>query len=173
MNSYKNLDSAAFAKNASTVQKVILKKFPMHKRLLTKEAVKKMLDTSSTAYSVTRKPQKKAHPHYRWHVDLQDMTIFRKAANKSKADTYNFMLICVDDFSNYIMVEVIKNKHAVRVLNAMMKIIQREKSIPILIYCDRGSEFNNKLFNDPRTNGFIVQYTIDRREAVYAEGPFV
>ena len=108
-------------------------------------------------------------PYYRWHVDLQDMTIFRKAVNKSKADAYNFMLICVDYFSNYFMVELIKNKHAVMVLNAMVKIIQREKSIPILIYCDRGSEFNNKLFNDPRTNGFKVQYTIDCRKVVYVE----
>ena len=97
------------------------------------------------------------------------MTIFRKAVNKSKADAYNFMLICVDDFSNYIMVELIKNKCAVMVLNAMVKIIQREKSIPILIYGDRGSEFNNKLFNDPRTNGFKVQYMIETRKAMYTE----
>ena len=178
INEYENPDLTAFAKNACMVRKVIFKKFPMHKTLLTNEVVKKILDTSSTACSMRQKPQKRkyfygisfylAHPHYRWHVDLQDITIFRKAANKSKTDAYSFMLIWIDDFSNYIMVELIKNKHAVIILNAMVKIIQREKYIPILIYCDRGSEFK-KLFNDPRTNGFKVQYMIDHRKAVYAE----
>ena len=40
---------------------------------------------------------------------------------------------------------------------------------PPLVYCDNGSQFNNKLFTDARTNGFRVQFTIDRRKAVYAE----
>ena len=79
------------------------------------------------------------------------------------------MLICVDDFSNFFMVELIKNKRAATVLNTMLKIIQRVKSVPIFIYCDKGSEFDNKLFKDQDTNGFRVQFTIDRRKAVYAE----
>ena len=79
------------------------------------------------------------------------------------------MLICVDDFSNFFMVELIKNKRAATVLNAMLKIIQRVKSIPTFIYCDKGSEFDNKLFKDHDTNGFRVQFTIDRRKAIYAE----
>ena len=50
----------------------------------------------------------------------------------------------------------------------MIKIIQQVKSMPIFIYCDKGSEFD-KLFTDRSTNGFRVQFTIDRRKAVYAE----
>ena len=79
------------------------------------------------------------------------------------------MLVCVDDFSNYIMVELIKNKRATTVLNAFVKIIKRERAIPVIVYCDNGSEFNNKLFVDRKTNGFRVQVTIDRRKAVYTE----
>ena len=41
--------------------------------------------------------------------------------------------------------------------------------MPMFIYCDKGSEFDNKLFTDRSTNGFRVQFTIDRRKAVYAE----
>ena len=41
--------------------------------------------------------------------------------------------------------------------------------MPVFIYCDKGSEFDNKLFTDRWTNGFRVQFTIDRRKAVYAE----
>ena len=51
----------------------------------------------------------------------------------------------------------------------MIKIIQRVKSVPIFIYCDKGSEFDNKLFKDRNTNGFRVQFTVNRRKAVYAE----
>ena len=51
----------------------------------------------------------------------------------------------------------------------MIKIIQREGQIPIIIYCDQGSEFKNKLFDNPKTNGFQVQFMIDQRKAVYTE----
>ena len=67
------------------------------------------------------------------------------------------------------MVEPIKNKQAKTVLNAFVKIVKRECALPTMVYCDNGSEFNNKLFMDTKTNGFRVQFTIDRRKAVYAE----
>ena len=98
------------------------------------------------------------------------MTIFKRAGKRSKKGTeYNFMLVCIKDFSNFFMIELIKNKRAATVLNAVIKIIQRVKSMPVFIYCDKGSEFDNKLFTDQSTNGFRVQFTIDRRKAVYAE----
>ena len=109
------------------------------------------------------------HPHYRWHVDLQDMVIFRRSLDIAKKDAYNFMLICVDDFSNYLMVDLIKDKCTTTILNSMIKIIQREGHIPVIVYCDQGSKFKNKLFDNLKTNGFQVQFTIDRRKAVYAE----
>ena len=43
------------------------------------------------------------------------------------------------------------------------------KTIPTIIYCNQGSEFKNKLFDDPKGNCFRVQFTIDKRKAVYAE----
>ena len=48
-------------------------------------------------------------------------------------------------------------------------IIKTERAIPIIIYCDQGSEFKNKLFDNSKSNGFRVQFTIDRCKAVYAE----
>ena len=51
----------------------------------------------------------------------------------------------------------------------MIKLIREEGNIPTIVYCDQGSEFNNKLFNDPYENGFRVQFTIDHQKAVYAE----
>ena len=67
------------------------------------------------------------HPHYRWHVDLQDMSIFKKSKISTR---YDFMLICVDDFSNYIMVRLLCNKNARSVHNAIIDIIKAEKNNP-------------------------------------------
>ena len=79
------------------------------------------------------------------------------------------MLICIDDFSNYIILRLLRNKNAKSIHNAIIDIIKAEKTIPTIIYCDHGSEFKNKLFDDPKGNGFRAQFTIDRRIAVYAE----
>ena len=113
-----------------------IEKHPEFRSQLTNALTRKILEKACTTYSITRKPRKNkyfhgtsfysAHPHYRWHVDLQDMTLFRKAASQDRKDAYNFMLVCVDDFSNYIMVELIKNKRAATMLNALVKIIKRE-----------------------------------------------
>ena len=144
----------------------------MHKKLITDKLVQTTLESVSSTYSRTRKVNKNkffhgtsfysTHPHYRWHIDLQDMAIFRRPFNIAKKDTYNFMLICIDDFSNYLMVDLIKDKCTATILNSMIKIIQREGHIPIIVYCDQGSEFKNKLFNNPKTNGFQVQFMIDQ-----------
>ena len=67
------------------------------------------------------------------------------------------------------MVDLIKDKKATTVLDSMVKIIQMIGQILIIIYCDQGSEFKNKLFYDLKMNGFCVQSTIDHRKPVYAE----
>ena len=37
---------------------------------------------------------------------------------------YNFMLVCVDDFSNYIMIKLLRDKKAKTVHTAMINIIK-------------------------------------------------
>ena len=75
---------------------------------------------------------------------------------------YNFMLVCVDDFSNYIMIKLLRDKKAKTVHTAMINKIKETGAIPTTVYCDKGSEFDNRLFNDPKTNFFKVQFTVDR-----------
>ena len=93
--------SPAFGKNAQTVRRIIDKKYPKFHGHLTNKLTKNILEQSSTTYSITRKPRKSKffhgtsfysmHPHYRWHIDLQDMTIFRKAAGlKKRTPTISF-----------------------------------------------------------------------------------
>ena len=87
------------------------------------------------------------------------MSIF----NKSNISTmYNFMLVCVGDFSNYIMIKLLRDKKAKTVHTAMINIIKETGAIPTIVYCDKGSEFDNRLFNDSKTNFFKVQFTVDR-----------
>ena len=180
VNEYENTASPAFGKNATTVREILLRKHPNEKKTLTLNFVRTVLERHSSTYATTRMKnrQKKfsgvsfysRHPHHRWHVDLQDMTVFKKAGKLSKKGSiYSFMSVCVDDFSNFFMVELLKDKKAATVLNGIIKIIKRVHAIPTFIYCDKGSEFDNKLFKDRETNGFRVQFTIDRRKAVYAE----
>ena len=137
---YKDIASPSFGRNSSTVRSILLRKYPQYKL--------RLLGNHSSTYSTTRTTtQPKAfrgtsfyspHPHYRWHTDLQDMTIFKKAGKASKKGVaYNFMLICVDDFSNFFMVELIKNKRAATVLNAMLKIIQSQKRTRLHLFRQR------------------------------------
>ena len=79
------------------------------------------------------------------------------------------MLICIDDFSNYIMTCLLQDKCESTMHKAIIEIIQNEGQIPTIIYCDQGSEFKNKLFDNPCENRFRVQFTIDRCKAIYAE----
>ena len=67
------------------------------------------------------------------------------------------------------MVEAIKKKQAKLVFEAFAKIVRREKALPAILYCDRGTEFNNKIFNNKMKLGFRVQFRIDKQKAVYAE----
>ena len=64
-----------------------------------------------------------------------------------------------------------RNKRADTVLKGFEAIIKNEKFRYFLsiIYCDEGTEFDNKIFTNPKKVNFKVQFTSDRRKAVYAE----
>ena len=153
-----------------------MKKHPSLITGISDKTVRNILEQQSTTYSYTRVIRKSKHffstsfysnhPHHCWHVDLQDLSIFKEAELSNR---FNFMLICIDDFSNYVMVRLLRDKRPKTVHNTIIHIIKTERAIPTIIYCDQGSEFKNKLFDDPKSNGFRVQFTIDRRKAVYAE----
>ena len=64
-------------------------KFPLLKDHITNKLIITTLEQNSSTYSKTRKVKKNkffhrtsfylTHPHYQWHVDLQDIVIFKKA----------------------------------------------------------------------------------------------
>ena len=167
IDAYQDTNSPAFSKSANTVRAVLANKFP--KLHFTNHFVKDTLNELSTTCLRTRLVNKNKHffgmsfysphPHHRWHVDLQDMSIFKKS---NISTMYNFMLVCVDDFINYNMIKLLRDKKAKTVHTAMINIIKETGAIPTIVYCDKGNEFDNRLFNNPKTNFFRVQFTVDR-----------
>ena len=85
MDTYQDTNSPAFSKSANTMRAVLANKFP--KLHFTNHFVKDTLNELSTTYSRTRLVNKNKHffgmrfysphPHHRWHIDLQDMNIFK------------------------------------------------------------------------------------------------
>ena len=132
IDAYQDTSSPAFSKSANTV---LANKFP--KLHFTNRFVKDTLNELSTTYLRTRLVNKdkhlfgtsfySSHPYHRWHVDLQDMSILKKS---NISTMYNFMLVCVDDFSNYIMIKLLRDKKAKTVHTAMINIIKETGAIP-------------------------------------------
>ena len=83
---YENPKSPAFGKNSQTIKKAVVRKYPHFKGYLTDKFTQNVLERLSMTYSTMRKLKRNkyfhsmslysTHPHYRWHVVLQDMTIF-------------------------------------------------------------------------------------------------
>ena len=104
---YEDTYSPTFGKNSQTVKRVVLRKYPKFKGHLTDKFTRDTLNRLSTTYSTTRTLRRNkhfhgtsfysTHPCYHWHVDLQDMSIFRQTANLRRQDANNFLLVCVDD----------------------------------------------------------------------------
>ena len=127
---YKDPSSPTFGKTASTIKRVALKKYPALIEGVSDKRVCQILEEQSTTYSRMRVTKRKKsffgmsfysnHPHYRWHIDLQDMSMFK---HSRLADHFNFMLICIDDFSNYMMVKLLCNKCATTVHKAIIDLI--------------------------------------------------
>ena len=74
---YEDPNSPAFGKSSQIVRKVLLQKYPAFRKDLTEKLAIKLKKSKffhGTSFYST-------HPHYRWHVDLQDMTIFRNQSS--------------------------------------------------------------------------------------------
>lgn len=98
-------------------------------------------------------------PFQQWQIDL----MFINARGQDIP-----ILVCVDVFSKYASAYTLPNKESNSVINAMNKIFIEMDGIPESIYCDEGSEFINKnfqqLMNEKKIN---ILYT--RTHAQFVE----
>ena len=78
-------------------------------------------------------------PLHEFQIDL--IHLENKHLNKGQ----KYGLVCVDCFTKFVSIELMKTKTATNTVDAMQKILTK-MGIPEMIYCDEGSEFNNKQF---------------------------
>ena len=78
-------------------------------------------------------------PLHEFQIDL----IYLENKHLNKGQKYG--LVCVDCFTKFVSIELMKTKTATSTVEAMQKILIKMGS-PEMIYCDEGSEFNNKQF---------------------------
>jgi transposase InsO family protein len=107
--------------------------------------VTKLLKSEPNYLLVTKQPLLKAKPivekapNIRYQVDLIDVSYIEKH-NKH----YNYILNCVDVFSRYSWLRLLKRKTAVEVRNAFISITTEATIEPTIVQTDNGTEFMEK-----------------------------
>ena len=96
-------------------------------------------------------------PGYLIEMDLSDMTALRKAN-----DGVTFILGVIDVFSKEAWALPLKNKSAMKVTEAMRKILKMMPSIPRHARSDEGKEFFNKPFQSLMSEQGVNHYVARR-----------
>lgn len=134
---------------------------------ITQKNVRDYLSTkdSYTLHRITKKrfPRRKMlapGPKVIISCDLADMR------NLSKYnDGYNYILICIDIFSKYLSVQLLKRKNAASLLEALREILERSEYENVSrLLTDRGSEFYNKLVESYLLKKKIKLYSVSSYE---------
>lgn len=112
---------------------------------VTKAQVKQFIDNQSLTQQFKGTKQDYGvivafHPRSNYMIDLLDVHQLRSANNNTR-----FLLVCIDVYSRYLMVEPLPNKNQRTVLTAFKKIVD-ENGEPDIVQSDSGSEFLNKEF---------------------------
>ena len=63
----------------------------------------------------------------------------------SKNRGYKYVLVCIDNYTRFLMIRKLRSKNAKEVTQAMKSIIEKYGA-PKHILCDQGSEFVNAIF---------------------------
>ena len=90
-------------------------------------------------------------------ADLVEMQKFSKL-NKG----YRYLLTCIDIFSKYSWVILLKDKKGITIKNALQKIFKERK--PKFLWTDRGTEFYNKQVQDLLNENNIKLYSTNNSE---------
>ncbi len=100
-----------------------------------------------------------------WSIDLAEM---KDLANYNKQ--YKYILVCVDVYSRYAFVRLLKKKSSKNVKEKFESIIKEIGDYPKKIQCDEGIEFQGIKKDLTRKYGFTVFHTFNRKiKATHAE----
>ncbi|CAB3990825.1 uncharacterized transposon-derived [Paramuricea clavata] len=99
-----------------------------------------------------------------WSIDLADLNNLSRYNNQ-----YRYMLVCVDVYSRYGMVKLLKTKSARNVANKFEELL-REYGVPEKVQSDEGTEFSIIKRDLAPRYGFQLFSTFNREtKAVHAE----
>jgi len=77
-----------------------------------------------------------------WQLDLIDLQTYSEIN-----ENYNWILICIDVFSKFVWISLLKNKNAASVKNGLIDVLNRSTGRkPEKIQTDEGNEFENQVF---------------------------
>jgi hypothetical protein len=100
-----------------------------------------------------------------WSIDLADLNSLLGYNNQ-----YRYILVCVDVFTRYAFVKLLKNKTATNVRNKFEQIITEARATPKTIHADEGTEFSQIKKVLSKKYGFKLFHTQNREiKATHAE----
>ena len=121
------------------------------------------------------KPPKKYNPTNKtdvyyiddiWSLDILDLKDYGPKNNRG----YRYVLVVIDNFSNFGWTVPLKNKNAQTIKDSFENILTNSKRNPNLIESDRGKELYNKIFQEFLNKNDIKLYSRNSSYgAVFAE----
>ena len=101
-----------------------------------------------------------------WSLDILDLKDYGPKNNRG----YRYVLVIMDNFSNYGWTKPLKNKNGQTIRDSFENILINSKRKPNLIESDRGKEFYNNIFQDFLNKNNIKLYSRNSSYgAVFAE----
>ena len=101
-----------------------------------------------------------------WSLDILDLKDYGPENNRN----YRYVLVIIDNFSEFGWTIPLKNKNAQTIKDSFEKILISSKRRPNLIKSDRGKEFYNNIFQDFLNKNNIELYSRNTSlGAVFAE----
>ena len=99
-----------------------------------------------------------------WSSDLLDMNDYCPKNNEG----YRYILVVIDNFSNFGWTIPLKNKYAQSITNAFSEIIKSANRNPNLLETDDGKEYINKILNELLINHNIKRFSryTDKRAVI-------
>lgn len=93
---------------------------------------------------------------YQFQMDLVDVQQLAKYN-----DNVNYWLTCIDTFTRYAFVRLLRSKQSENVLYAFKSILEEAVDKPFMVVVDRGTEFYNKDFKKYCDDNNILFYSPD------------
>ena len=131
-------------------------------RLLKGETITKEELSKYKQHKLSKKKYRRLHinvddKNVQWEIDLAENKDLSRYNNQ-----FRYWLVCIDVYSRYVWVELLKKKTSKNTANKFENILKKAKSTPQKIQCDEGTEFQDIRKRLSKKYGFSVFHTHNR-----------